>query len=669
MHRYKALRGFRLSTFLLAGLSLSIGWGIRGNFGHEAGAMIPGALAAIAVCLLSGREDWRRRVPYFAMFGAIGWAFGGSISYMQVIGYTHSGHEISQWYGFAGLFVIGFLWGGMGGAGTAFPAVADRERMTALFRPLCWVLAAFIAFYFLYDSVIEGWVASFTPTWHRHESPLYWFDADWLQAAMVLAAIFLFDLWDRRFARAYWLPVFAALGAGLGYLVQAGIRWIGQGDRLWTLLVQRQGDIDYLVQTEGITREAATESLVVNWPQIILHIPEHIGWIIGLIIGICLYFCVLGKFRDGASLFVYMAGGWLVSFLIFPTLLGIRMTPPRGDDWAGILGLFLGAMLWLHRNNLRPVALAGVISGVVGGLGFSGMQCLKLFMVYPGNREVFTDPDILARWQHWQSANWHSFLEQSYGFVNGLGIALALAIVARMTGPVSEQCERPRRWTSVFAAGFVLFVVTFLNIFKNPQMWKGLELPGGRAFIQDPMRAPWFPSIELSVTAWFIVTWLVIMAAVVALMVRHQRRPIALVSRDPVGKGQLLFLAFLWLMVIANWERALYGFSEGRLITEWVITIDAVLATLLVCLMPRGGVLVPPLTATTPVRRWPGDIARAVVAGALVVAIGLGSTYGMTRAVRALYGDRFIGHAALHTRFGPDAGWITKPLRRGEAHK
>src|SRR5258708_7023977 len=109
--------GIRWRVLLLVGLSLSIGWGIRGNFGHEWGAAIPGALAAMAAVLLSQREDWRRRIAYFAMFGAIGWAFGGSLSYMIVIAYTHSGHSASVFYGFACLFVIGFLWGAVGGAG------------------------------------------------------------------------------------------------------------------------------------------------------------------------------------------------------------------------------------------------------------------------------------------------------------------------------------------------------------------------------------------------------------------------------------------------------------------------------------------------------------------------------------------------------------------------
>ena len=123
----------RAAYFFVTALSLSVGWGIRGNFGHEYGAMIPGALAAMAAVLLSGRSDWLAAVPFFAMFGALGWSFGGSISYMQVIGYTHSGHSPSVLYGFANLFVIGFLWAALGGAGTALPAVADRRTACRAF--------------------------------------------------------------------------------------------------------------------------------------------------------------------------------------------------------------------------------------------------------------------------------------------------------------------------------------------------------------------------------------------------------------------------------------------------------------------------------------------------------------------------------------------------------
>ena len=37
------------SQILLPALAMSVGWGFRGNYGHEAGAMVPGALVALAV--------------------------------------------------------------------------------------------------------------------------------------------------------------------------------------------------------------------------------------------------------------------------------------------------------------------------------------------------------------------------------------------------------------------------------------------------------------------------------------------------------------------------------------------------------------------------------------------------------------------------------------------
>ena len=42
---------------VLSGLAMSVGWGFRGDYGHEAGAMVPGALLGLAICLASGRQD------------------------------------------------------------------------------------------------------------------------------------------------------------------------------------------------------------------------------------------------------------------------------------------------------------------------------------------------------------------------------------------------------------------------------------------------------------------------------------------------------------------------------------------------------------------------------------------------------------------------------------
>ncbi len=191
---------WRWGTLLLVSLSLSVGWGIRGNFGHEDGAAFAGCLAAIAVALLSGRQDWRDRVSYFAFFGALGWGFGGSQSYMQVMSYTESGQALSQWYGYFCLFIIGFLWAAMGIIGTAFPAVAPLEVIIKIFKPLLFIFGAWMLLHIIEDPV-STWLepkAQFDSTWHRHENPLYWFDSNYLSAIFALLGAGAYDLWERR---------------------------------------------------------------------------------------------------------------------------------------------------------------------------------------------------------------------------------------------------------------------------------------------------------------------------------------------------------------------------------------------------------------------------------------------------------------------------------------
>ncbi len=661
MTNSSSLRGLRGSSIFLVALSLSIGWGIRGNFGHEYGAMIPGALAAIAACLVSGRGDWRERVHFFAMFGALGWAFGASISYMQVIAFTHSGHLPSQIYGFFCLFVIGFLWGGMGGAGTAFPAVADRDRLTELFRPLSWIFAVWFLCTLMVVPWIEQWESSEAATWSRHESILYWFDSDWIPALSAIIALFLFDVWDRRALNTLLLPLFAAGGALLGFLAQALFDLVHLTPIITRLFVWPQGDLHRLAEIasqQNIPLDQAVQGLLINWPQGLLLIPHHIGWIFGLITGISVYFAHYGRFRSGAALFLHMAVGWFVCFLLFPVFLnfggaGFRMTPPRGDDWAGILGVFLGTALWLYRNNYHSVLFVSLLTGILGGLGFSGAACLKLMMVAPGNPARVSNPNTLAAWAYWQGQNWHSFLEQTYGFINGIGIALAMGLLARRVRPVQGDFKQ-RRWTDVFAVSFVLFLLTFLNIFKNVPEWTKSVMPA-------KMRAPFIQSINLPAELWFLLVWGLMAAAGIYLLARHLRRPIPLIPHSWLGKGQLLFLVFLWMMVVANFERALPGFAEQRLLTEGVIFVNAILVTFMILLCPRETDT--PFDLITDSFHKP--LTRTLWAGLAAV---LFASFAMTTAVRIVYGSHSTGHATVHQRFGPDATWRMTPLEKGKKH-
>ncbi len=502
--------------WLVTALSLSIGWGIRGNFGHEAGAMIAGALAGMAVALFSGRDDWHRRVAYFALFGAIGWSFGGSQSYMQVLAYTHSGDSTSVLYGFACLFVIGFLWAAFGGAGTALPACLDRERLTGLFAPMTVVFVAW--------TVEELWLEP----WLRSRGyRLNWFDTDWPGALVAIVV---------------------ALG--------------------WSALRRR--------------------------------------------------------IEPGTSLILHMAVGWWAGFLVLVVGLGFRMTPPRGDNWSGCLGMFAGLMVYCWRRKLPEVALSSLVTGFLGGIGFAGAVMLKLVEVTSG-----------------LDTNWHSLYEQTAGFFNGLALAAAMAILARRTPRASDD-PPVRRWTEVYAVAFVLVGITYLNLRKNPGTW---IKDNGMARVMYGVRT----------ATWFHLAYAAVAVAVLVPLVRHMRRPVPIVPATWVGKGQLLYVAFLWWMVVGNLDRILPGFVERRLVTEGIIHANACLCTLLVLL---GAGARREAVATSAVESARRAIGRAVLACGVATVLAIGLDWGV---VRAIYGDRFAGHANLHIRFGPRATVKTGP--------
>jgi hypothetical protein len=496
-------------VLVLTALSLSVGWGIRGNFGHEFGAMVPGALAAMAVVLLSGRADWWRRVAYFAMFGAVGWSFGGSMSYMQVVAYTHSGHSPSVLYGFACLFVIGFLWAALGGAGTALPACLDRDRLTELFPPIAAVLTAWV----LEEMVLEPWLQ------HRGYG-LDWYDTDWLGALVALVA----------------LVAFVALR---------------------------------------------------------------------------------GRLDRGSVLLLHLAIGWWVGFLMLVNVLGLRMTPPRGDNWAGCVGLYAGLLVYCHRYRLEEVARAAWVSGFVGGIGFAAASMLKLVEVTSG-----------------LETNWHSILEQTTGLFNGIGIAVAMGMLAARAAELSEE-PRPRRWTEPCAVGFVLLLITYLNLRKSVGTWTSAQ-------------AVTATMAGLPAGTWFGIAYLLLAIAVLVPLARHLHRPLPLLSMNWLGKGQWLYLVFLWWMVVGNFERALTSFTAQRLVTEGVIHLNAVLCTLTAVLVPSPSVVKMATTESLP----RPSVRRIIAAGLVAAAISIMIDWGI---VRAIYGDRFAGHAGRHIRFGPNA--------------
>ena len=110
---------------LFPALTMSLGWALRGYIGGgPLGAMIPGALVALCLCLLVERDGDDAAV--IAAFGAIGIGFGGQETYGQTIGLAFD--PATRWWGLTGLAVKGAVWGLLGGGVLALSMV--RQRFT-----------------------------------------------------------------------------------------------------------------------------------------------------------------------------------------------------------------------------------------------------------------------------------------------------------------------------------------------------------------------------------------------------------------------------------------------------------------------------------------------------------------------------------------------------------
>jgi hypothetical protein len=625
----------------------------------------------IFLVALSLSIGWRSRMPYFALFGGLGLGFGGSIAYMYTVSFTTSGQLATTWYGYFTMFLVGGLWAGLGGAGASLAAASPRDRLEKMFVPLLFALGALTLHKF-----IEGPIEEFLQTpaaagmderWNRHKSPLYWLDADWFPAFMALLGVCAYDLWDRRFSKAHLLVAFAAAGALIGFALQWVFDLAGISSLLVRMLVVPLGDPTAINPETG--EFFSPDNLLNNWPQFFGDFPQHIGWGLGLLAGGAVYFFLYGAWTRDSKLFLYLSLGWLIAFLVGPvfgTVLfhnygGFRLTPPRSDDWAGILGVFIGMTVYCMRYGLAPVAYGGAVTGILGGIFFATAQFLRSLVIVPGH-PYRTPGGTPESWAHYQSANWHSILEQSHGFGHGIALAIALGLLwSKLPVREAEEERVERPWTLIFSVFFVMFFMTYLNLFKNVAEW----VSGGKPLVPEEMTAPLLKWITLDSATWFQLAWWAGALSFTALMIVHvYRKRLDVVPPTWLGKGQLIFILLLWIMVIGNFERALPGFQQGRLVTEWAIFINASIATFLVVFLPVSGTLPVAVSVPTSYRTLLG---RTWIKGFIAAAI-LMSLYAWT--IMGVYGEKTVFYPDYaHKRWGPEASWRIKPILKNKDHR
>lgn len=444
-----------IRLLLLAALAMSYGWGFRGDYGHEAGAMFPGAFLAIAILLAAGREDWQRRLTLAAFAAAIGWAFGGSMSYGMVVGYTADNQNLNVAYGYSSLFIIGAIWGSVGAGCLGLVLTMRRSWLNSWAGPL---MLLFLAWRLLDFSGATAWLEE---------------------------------------------------------------RYIPK-------------------DADGI---AAISTLVIG--LICLTIPQ---W------------------KSAGELMTWLSAGWCLGFLFLTMLLGLRMTPPRGDNWSGSLGMAIAFAAWLIVYRNRAALYLFLVGLLAGGYGFALGDGLNMM-----GRAGWGHFGELAKINHLDSWKW---MEQSFGFIMGLGVALGVLrlLRGRLRPPVEDA---PPGLIQLVGLLFLLIVMPWFNFFKNVRNLEEGKLLG-------------VPLFDWPQQIWYVVVGIGLALMMGIACVQYYRKQLALSPSRPHGRAQLLLLFLMWLSVLAAFLQALPHMNRpGVLWVHITFWFTAILVSVMTILQPK----------------------------------------------------------------------------------
>jgi hypothetical protein len=287
--------------------------------------------------------------------------------------------------------------------------------------------------------------------------------------------------------------------------------------------------------------------------------------------------------RDAFRLILWLAAGWWLGLALLTFGLGLRMTPPRGDNWAGCVGLAvaLGVHLWRAQN--RAALMFAAWSALAGGMGFALGDFWN--MLGRGQWGPVGGVEALQRLDYWK------WMEQFFGLAMGFGVACAAMRLTRLSpaAAINDEPNGAMRW---MAPVFLLVVMQWKNLSKNVRNWS----------LSGSIREGIF---GLGPRWWFLIVALMVSAVVIFAIVRHRRGTLALVPADALGRAQLLFLGLLWLAVAGAFMQAFPVLStRGVLLVHVTFWLSAGLCSLLVIGLPAAGAPIPKEAV-----RSPGDSA------------------------------------------------------------
>jgi hypothetical protein len=216
-----------------------LGWGIRGQYGHETGAMIAGLLVGLTLACLFWSHWPSLPAARAVALMTIGIGFGGSETYGQTVGLTHDAPLVGNWaalsWGLLGLAIKGGVWIGFAGALLGMGLSGGRYRPMEMLG----LFAGMMALYF-----VGIWLLNepFDPA--RRLLPKIYFSDHWRWEPdailkprrerwggllCALAGLLAYLRWIRKDRLAgrigLWAVLAGALGFPLGQCVQAFHAW------------------------------------------------------------------------------------------------------------------------------------------------------------------------------------------------------------------------------------------------------------------------------------------------------------------------------------------------------------------------------------------------------------------------------------------------------------
>ncbi|MBX7258826.1 MAG: hypothetical protein K1Y02_20860 [Candidatus Hydrogenedentes bacterium] len=240
-------------TVICTSLAGGMGWGIRGQYGHETGAMIAGVLVCLVIVLTLCRNTNALTAARAVALGTIAMGFGGTETYGQTIGLTQNPEMIGNWSAFAwgmlGLAIKGSVWIGFCGLFLGMGLGGKRYRAHEMLAVMLGALLAYKVGVMLLNSPYD--LASrqlpriyFSATWELYPNqadpkPRYeaW-GGIWFAMLFVMAYAGMLKKDGLAWRLGLWGLLGGALGFPLGQCVQAYHAWNAESftEGVWKIL-------------------------------------------------------------------------------------------------------------------------------------------------------------------------------------------------------------------------------------------------------------------------------------------------------------------------------------------------------------------------------------------------------------------------------------------------